>query len=226
MTRYFSIPLAISLLALAPQASGRTAAEQAKENPLSLRIHIYDYAKPGMQVLARAKKEAARVFIKAGVDTTWLNCALTIEELETKNACSGQSGATDLIIRILPPAMYPPVSSPTETFGYALVGGQATPRIASILFGNVERLAWSRDTKSVIHRSIPHERYVGILLGHVFAHEIGHLLLASNQHSRRGLMQTYWNARVTEKAITHQLHFQPRESGTIRKQILQRLERQ
>ena len=126
-------------------------------------------------------------------------------------------------------AMHPAVSSRTQTFGQALVGGeQPTPRIASILFGNVERLAWARDTESdygTIHRSIPHERYVGILLGHVIAHEIGHLLLASNKHNRRGLMQPHWNARVTEQAITHRLHFQPSESRIIRKQILRRLER-
>ncbi len=69
-------------------------------------------------------------------------------------------------------------------------------------------------------RSVYHERYVGILLGHVIAHEIGHLLLASNKHSRRGLMQPHWNARVTELAITHRLHFQPGESRIIWRQIL------
>jgi len=114
---------------------------------------------------------------------------------ETNASCASPAGPTDLVVRILPPAMHPTVSSATRTFGHALIAkDDPAPRIASILFGNVERLAWARDMDSsygTIHRSITHERYVGILLGHVIAHEVGHLLLVTNKHSRRGLMTSH-----------------------------------
>ena len=205
MIRQTAFSIALLFLAFVPQAATRAASEQTTQGTLHLSVRIYDYAEPCPKLLDRAKQEASRVLAQAGIETDWLNCPLTMEERETNPACSVASGPTDLVIRILPPAMHPAVSSRTETFGHALVGSQTAPRMASILFGNVERLAWARDTESgygTVHRSVPHERYVGILLGHVVAHEIGHLLLASNKHSRGGLMQPRWNARVTEQAIT------------------------
>ena len=84
----------------------------------------------------------------------------------------------------------------------------------------------ARDVDSsygTIHRSITHERYVGILLGHVIAHEVGHLLLVTNKHSRRGLMTSHWDARVTRDAILQRLYFDSAEKKRISKQLVRRL---
>ena len=83
MTRHIPFSIALSFLALVPQASGRAASEQTTGSALQLNVRIYDYARPGTQILDRGRQEAARVLAKAGVQTTWLNCPLTIEERET-----------------------------------------------------------------------------------------------------------------------------------------------
>jgi len=190
-------------------------------------VRIYDYADPGSAIIQKAQQEASRVLSQAGIAATWLDCPLTMEQREANLACSSPAGPTDLVIRILPPAMHPAVSSETGTFGHALiVKDKPNPTIASILFGNVERLAWARDMDSsygTVHRSISHQRYVGILLGHVIAHEIGHLLLATNKHSRRGLMTSHWDARVTQDAILQRLYFDSGEEKRIGKQLVRRM---
>ena len=224
MTRHIAVfALALPLTALLQAEPPSTDA--GAESPLTVRL--YDYAKPGDRILSHAKQEAVRTLGSVGIGVRWLDCPLTMEELRTNRACDAPTGPTDLVIRLLAPQMREEVSSETGTFGYALVGDNPMPRTASVLFGNVERLAWQRDQDSSygpVHRSISHERYVGILLGHVTAHEIGHLLLGSNRHSRRGLMQAHWNANATRDAVLGRLLFEAGEEKKIRRQMERRLD--
>ncbi len=137
---------------------------------LDLTIRLYDYAKPGDAILSRAKREAQRALAKIGVAVRCLDCPLTMEERQGNKACVVALGPAELVLRLLPPGSKPAVTSPVDTFGYALIGESEMPRTASVLFGNVERLAWQRLEDSSfdsLHRSIPHQRYVGVLLGYV-----------------------------------------------------------
>ncbi len=202
------------------------AAEALHQPELELALRVYDYAKPGANVLARAKREAEQILLRLGVAARWLHCPLTMEELETNKACAAATGHTDLVLRLLPSSSRPDVSSQIDTFGYALIGDSDMPRTASVLVGNVERLAWQRLEDSsfdAVHRSIPHHRYVGVLLGHVIAHEVGHLLLATNQHNRTGLMRAHWDASTIRDAMTGRLGFEQSEKKTIRRRLAARL---
>ncbi len=219
LTAMVVIPFALQIAASAD--SGSTG-----EMGLGLTIRLYDYAKPGPTILEFAKQEASRILDAANVAVVWLDCPLTMEDRKENSACSDSPKPTDVLIRILPPAMHPKAVSGPGTLGHALVGGDVrTPTIASVFFGNVERLAWARDIDSsygVIHRSVPVGRYLGILLGHVIAHEIGHLLLESNRHSRRGLMLSYWDPGVTKQAILRQIHFNESQVQIIRRNLSRR----
>ncbi len=227
MTRFSTISTAVTVALFAAPLAAKSYHANPSVTGLPLTVRLYDYAGPGTSVIERAQQEAGRVLAKAGIVATWLDCPLTMEQRQANSACSIAAGPTDLVLRILPPEMHPAVSSKTETFGHALiVKDNPNPTIASILFGNVERLAWARDMDSsygTVHRSISHQRYVGILLGHVIAHEIGHLLLATNKHSRRGLMTSHWDARVTQDAILQRLYFDSGETKRIGKQLVSRI---
>jgi len=228
MTRFVTLSTAFALTLFAAQLTAKSSPANPSAASLPLTVRIYDYAGPGTAIIERAQQEASRVLAHVDIAATWLNCPLTMEQRETNASCASPAGPTDLVVRVLPPKMHPAASSETQTFGHALIANdKPAPRIASILFGNVERLAWARDMDSsygTIHRSITHERYVGILLGHVIAHEIGHLLLATNKHSRRGLMIAHWDASVTEDAILRRLQFEPGERKRIGSQLLRRLQ--
>lgn len=215
-TLYFFFLLA----ALTPAAAAGAKSQEPSPEELALTIRLYDYAEPGEAILSRAREEAEQALARIGIAARWLDCPLTMEELETNKACAAEAGPTDLVLQILPSGSRPAVSSQVDTFGYALIGDSEMPRTASVLFANVERLAWQRLEDSSfdsVHRSIPHHRYVGVLLGHVITHEVGHLLLATNKHSRNGLMQAHWNANAIRDAMIGRLAFAPREENRMRK---------
>ncbi len=54
------------------------------------------------------------------------------------------------------------------------------------------------------------------------AHEIGHLLLATNEHSRKGLMQPHWGPSVIRDAITGGLGFTLGQRNKMRKRLASR----
>ena len=225
MTRN-SLLSCLLVAALTPAGAADAKSPATSPDDLVLTIRLYDYAKPSDAILSRARLETDRTLAEIGIAARWLDCPLTMEELATNKACAAEAGPTDLVLRILPTGSRPAVSSPVDTFGYALIGDSEMPHTASVLFANVERLAWQRledPSFDSIHRSIPHNRYVGILLGHVMAHEVGHLLLATNKHSRRGLMQAHWGASAIRDAIMGRLTYEREQQDRMRRGLAERL---
>ena len=60
----------------------------------------------------------------------------------------------------------------------------------------------------------------GSLLGHVIAHEIGHLLLRNNSHSQTGLMRAGWDKLQVTRLAACVLTFTPKESALIRSRLV------
>jgi hypothetical protein len=60
-----------------------------------------------------------------------------------------------------------------------------------------------------------HKLLAATVLGHVIAHEVGHLLLREG-HTERGLMRAEWFKRDLELAQTGLLGFTPEQSARIR----------
>jgi hypothetical protein len=58
----------------------------------------------------------------------------------------------------------------------------------------------------------------GFLLGHVLAHEIGHVLEGSSRHSERGVMKVRWSLHETENMRGH-LVFAPEDAERIREAL-------
>jgi hypothetical protein len=55
-----------------------------------------------------------------------------------------------------------------------------------------------------------------VLLAHAMAHEIGHALLGTGSHSRRGIMKAYWGPRELQAGAQGLLKFTPRQAERIR----------
>ena len=55
----------------------------------------------------------------------------------------------------------------------------------------------------------------GLILGHVIAHEIGHLLLPYDSHATSGLMQGGWDQEQARRAEMGWLTFTPDEAALI-----------
>ncbi len=58
------------------------------------------------------------------------------------------------------------------------------------------------------------------LLGHVLAHEITHILVGTNHHSRTGVMKAHWTAHDIEQMRDKPLPFDPLDVELIHKSML------
>jgi hypothetical protein len=56
---------------------------------------------------------------------------------------------------------------------------------------------------------------VATLLGRVMAHEVGHLVLGSNEHGRTGLMRATWKLDATVAQRTPEWRFSKEDSARI-----------
>ena len=83
---------------------------------------------------------------------------------------------------------------------------QRTPNAftAQIFFRQVQDFAYT------------YEVDLGTMLGHVIAHEIGHLLLPSNAHSPTGVMQPHWDQALARDAVRRSLTFTDAQAARLR----------
>jgi hypothetical protein len=72
-----------------------------------------------------------------------------------------------------------------SVMGTAISGAKARGRIAYILYDRIARVAALDQTP------------IARALGHVMAHEVGHLLMGVSSHADEGLMRANWNPRET-----------------------------
>jgi hypothetical protein len=63
---------------------------------------------------------------------------------------------------------------------------------------------------------------LGVLLGAMMAHELGHLLLGVNSHSREGIMSIPWDARKLQHVDLGRLGFTGEQASKIQAEALRR----
>ncbi|MDA1312835.1 MAG: hypothetical protein O2968_05830 [Acidobacteria bacterium] len=191
-------------------AESRTS--ETRDPSLKISVRIYNYAAATSGVPAKAQGEAARIFSRSGIETNWLACAIPGREVETNPSCKAKPEATDIQVRILPRKMARKLMNHHSEFGLAFTAlGDGFGSNASIFYHRVEELSARR------HTSRP------LLLGHLIAHEIGHLLLGSNSHSGSGIMHVPWDRRQVERASLGTLFFTPREASRMSDQVSRRM---
>ena len=211
MAKFTGYVLSISLLVTLGWADASAASRlQAKQNPL-VTVRIYDHAKLRPTTLRKAEKEAARIFRLAGIDTIWLHCPLTEEELAGNRVCERDFGKSSLVLRILPESKARVLARDPREFGIAHLserGGFATD--ASVFSHRAAELA-----ETIIASK-------AVVLGHVLAHEMGHLLLGAGRHSSEGLMMAGWRAEQLHHVSKGQLVFTPKQAARMLSNVRKR----
>lgn len=189
--------------------------ERVPEHQLS--IHLYDLAHVPTDVRDGATKEAARILARAGIQTIW----------QEGPAAASEANIVDYTVH-------------TES-------GHPRPDIRSYLVVNIDR-SWPYtpfpcalgfalpDARSGVHAIIFYDRIHELIppsvialpkmLGHVMAHEIGHVLLGSAQHSSAGIMKATWNITDFQCNPAGRLEFTPEQGRVIRERASVRVSRQ
>jgi hypothetical protein len=140
------------------------------EPQLKLGVRTYNYAVVPGNILLEAEQHAAEIFHRAGIDLAWIECPLSPREVDKFPVCAPNPGSLALTLKILPESMAAGFGLPLKKFGVTL------QHHASFVFYDRLQLA------NRVGLSEP------VVLGHIIAHELGHLLLGEGGHSDRGIM--------------------------------------
>jgi hypothetical protein len=197
-----------ALAALLGGASHRTlfAGGSPAEPAPEISIRIYNYADVPPEVIMAAQGEAARILSHSGVATRWQDCSS-----DRHPECQEAPGPVRLNIRILPVARIKLAGLPPDACAYSLVPARGFGVVASIFWRRVEELAKGLQV------------FQGLYLGHLLAHEIGHLLLADGGHSSAGIMRREWDLHDLSYAAQHKLLFNQRQADHMGAQLAERI---
>jgi hypothetical protein len=170
--------LAGTLALLADSASGKAGRVIDPEQTLVIRI--YDKAQVPAAAIHLATMETARLFRAAGIRISWEH--LSAESPEDKGtdmsavAFRQPDKRPYLVIRLM---RQTPATVFREALGYSLPFAHRGAHVL-IFYDRVEALA--QRVNAAIY----------VILGHAMAHELGHVLLGSSEHTSGGLMQARW----------------------------------
>lgn len=152
--------------------------------------------------LREARAYASAILNAAGINVTWLDCWQGGKAPADAPVRCSQPVGSDLVLRLqrAPAANRERFAS----LGFALVTPDALPFLATVFADLAEGVARRAGVSS---RPV---------LGRAIAHEIGHLLLNENTHSKDGLMRAAWSQAELRKNSGAVWQFQDEEAETMR----------
>ena len=171
---------------------------------LTIAVRVLNYARVSRPTMVSAEAQAAKVLRKAGIETVWLGCPFETPQTDVPLRCQQAVGPAEIVLRILPRFKSSKGLLPDDTLGFSSVpeaGGHGI--YASVFFDQAEQFAEGGVAS------------ISVILGHAAAHEIGHLLLRSSQHSTVGIMRARWNQEDLRSASRGNLLFTGQQSKFI-----------
>jgi hypothetical protein len=188
------------------KSSQSPGAELKIEPALQVRVLVYNGVPVSSRDLIRAEERAGRVFEKANIIVIW--SAGPMPKDPSPDAAHEQWVPSDLQLRIWTRSLAQPSMIDSDALGFcsSIEGGQAV-----VLFDAVRSLVRGRF-------SDPAD-----LLGLAIAHEIGHILLRSVNHSTAGIMRARWLPSDLHDAETGSLLFTREQSRSMQNEVRRRM---
>lgn len=163
---------------------------------LAITIRVYDgYALPA-PVLDEAVMVAGKTFLEAGFKADFVVCG----EVAALPGCQDPPGPGDIVLRVQ--------AGPREgdkVLGTAFVD----PRTRTGTLASLNAFAITEVSRRAGIGLAP-------LLGWALAHEVGHLLLGSTNHSERGLMRPMWTDAELRRADHDVWRFAGEDAAVMR----------
>jgi hypothetical protein len=176
------------------------------EKAPAITVRLYNLAEAPAKETVQARNEAGRIFMQAGIEVRWLSCALSLQEAVKNTACEEPSGPHDLDLVISTASITRPGIATDASLGFAFPLARQSQAVVLL----------ERATKLAASSGVP----AGIILGHSMAHEIGHLLMQSMEHSRAGIMRSRWGKDELHHAERGTLLFTPEQTIAMRNRLL------
>jgi hypothetical protein len=163
-----------------------------------LRLFVYDRAGLPPPVLETSLAEVRQIFKKTGLNLESLVCqAIGLP------ACDVPFDSASIAVRIFSESDSGRWPAPSHTFGLAFVGGPGRlGRFLGVFLEPISRLAAGEGLD------------LSLLVAHVIAHEIGHLLLGEG-HAVGGVMKYPWRRKELTMIQQKSLRFSKHETRRI-----------
>ena len=189
--RAWQLPLAVVLTAI-PLTGGAPVARAAVIlNDVVVRV--YDNTGLPSEIRRTSLTRAAEIFARAEVEIGWVHCPAR---------CGRAPSPEQLILRM--------TRSPATAVGVgtSLIDPvQQAGRLATVYVDQVDAMARRSNTDRVS------------ILSRAIAHEIGHLLLGTPEHTRSGLMRGIWTADELRRNQVEDWQFSPLQRTLLRARI-------
>jgi hypothetical protein len=156
-------------------------------------VSIFDYSGLPESERSAILETAGRLLTSAGLDYALFDCGLS--------QCEGTRGTSEIVVRLRVKG----TGGKSGTVGRVTAMGE---------LGGLIDLA--RDEAEAL--ATP-ETGVGMVLGHILAHEIGHILLGSERHSAAGVMKPKWGPRDAREITMKGYSFLPEEGSRMRERL-------
>ena len=164
-------------------------------------VRFYKVAVPAEEFNA-ARRLAGGILDAAGIAVSWSGCWPEAGPLAP--ACHRPPGFGEVILHVVP-ATDANALNHRQSLGFSLIDrGTSTGTVAHVYPDRVAALAEGSDADRVC------------LLGRVIAHEIGHLLMGTNQHSTRGLMRAVWSKPELQRNTPLDWQFSDEDARSMR----------
>jgi predicted aspartyl protease len=186
--------------------AGQPASAVSTDEGQQITIGVYNYAKAGLGILLDAEHLADRILKNAGVSVAWLACSADKRE-PGDPGCADLTGPLKIAVRIEPDFMTRKSRQTSDVFG---LGEAEFPCDVWVFYDQVQELAVDKRLS------------VSRILGSAITHELGHLLLGANSHSRSGLMRAVWSRQELLAANLGGLDFSDSERTRIQNSVLAR----
>jgi hypothetical protein len=217
-TRNWCISLGLAL-AVSLTISGESAAGDSTIR-LEIAVYIYNYARVDQKTLAEAEKVAARIFEKSEVETRWVEVDFSAGAKPALPDKQTSVSLSYIQLDVLTREMFDRLGLSNDVMGLALGAGSnrkyvyvSSSRANALFFGELSAQARG------IPRSLASR---GQILGHIFAHEMGHLLLNTANHSSSGIMRGVWDSKDLNDATSGRLVFSAEQSEILRAEVFRR----
>ncbi len=199
--------IAVSVL-LGLLLSGSTQAIEPARPEHKITVVVYNYADVAGDVLTDAKRHATEVFRPAGLEIEWLQPS----EVAGRQASREHLGLSTFVIRIVPDSMIGGWAPEYNLLGFSLilVEGEFS-FLAGVYYQRAERHAREKQFSPAL------------VLGHVMAHELGHLLLGKHSHSLTGIMSVRLQHKELELAAQGRLKLTRSQVQRIRANLRKRM---
>lgn len=191
-----------SIMVLGGPALLAADADPAPNGLPAVRIRLFKYAGLPARALDSARKTVNKIFLKAGLEADWHECATDPGVRAQDLACMSTLGPDEFGIRLM---------ARFEGSEKMFKLGDAHGRFVTLYLSNIEQMAQA----TVAEREV--------VLACVIAHELGHLLLGTSAHSGQGIMSTGWDRESMRQAARGNLLFTADESEFVRNSVRQRM---